>query len=178
MLRENEKGAAEVELPLGYVAHASPSRTRLSFPDLKGRDELIDALCAGVRQVDGVYSADGRPLTGSIIITHDGSADELFHAARKARLFDVQDVPHRMRQAEPIADALAWKDWADQSLQETVGPGVNLRAIAAFAFIAMALRQLAAGSILPPAATALWYGLSLLLAVSPEPGIYLDGDGE
>jgi hypothetical protein len=79
---------------------------------------------------------------------------------------------------DPLAEVKAWKDWADLSLRDAIGPGVNLRTLAAFAFIAMAMRQLAAGSILPPAATALWYGLSLLLAVSPEPGLHTEGDGE
>jgi hypothetical protein len=47
--------------------------------------------------------------------------------------------------------------------------------VAAFAFIAMALRQLAAGRIMPPAATALWYGLSLLLMTGIPPGAAPDG---
>jgi hypothetical protein len=150
----------------------------LSFPDLKGQDQLIEALCAGLRQLQGVHMVDGRPLTGSVIITHEGDADDFVHVARKARLFEIEEAPTAMQPPRPLADALAWRDWADQSLRETMGPGVDLRALAAFAFIAVALRQLAVGRILPPAATALWYGLSLLLAANPEPGAHFDGDGE
>jgi hypothetical protein len=176
VLRESEESAAEEALPLGHIAHASSSRLRLSFPDLKGQYDSLEALCAAARRLDGVHSAEGRPLTGSVIIAHDGSPEDLVHAARKARVFDVQDVPEE--QPGPVADAMAWKDWADRSLRDTIGPNVNLRTIAGVAFIAMAVRQLAAGSILPPAATALWYGMSLLLAANPEPDMHLESEGE
>jgi hypothetical protein len=128
-----------------------------------------------VRELPGVHGVEARPLTGSVIIAHDGSTEGLIHAAGDARVFEVREPPP---QPGPVAEALAWKDWADRSLRDAVGPGVDLRTIAAFAFIAMALRQLAAGSIMPPAATALWYGLSLLLGVNPEASAPVEDGGE
>lgn len=175
--RNRAQAAAEGTLPRAHIAHASPARTRLSFPDLKGQPEALEAVCAAARKLAGVHEADGRPLTGSVIITHDGSAEDLARAARKARAFEVREMPQPPAIA-PGAEVLAWKDWADQSLRETLGPGIDVRTIAAAAFLAMAVRQLAAGSIMPPAATALWYGVSLLLAAGPEPGApTADGDG-
>ena len=175
VLQRSEDSEAEQRLPLGYVAHTSASRTRLSFPDFKGQEDLLVGLCAALRQLPGIQSAEGRPLTGSVIIAHDGSTDDLVQAASEARLFEVGELPQH---SGPLADAVALKDRADQILQDAIGPSVNLRTIAAFAFIAMALRQLAAGSIMPPAATALWYGLSLLLAVNPEAGSTPEDAGE
>jgi hypothetical protein len=147
----------------------------LSFPDLKGQDERLAALCAAVHVLEGVNDAEARTLTGSVIVTHDSSTEDLVRTARDARLFETGDAP---RPPELLAEAMAWKAWADQGLSDTVGPGVNLRTVAGLAFIAIALRQLAAGTIMPPAATALWYGLSLLLAANPEPGLHAEGDGE
>lgn len=168
-----------MEIPVCHVAHATPSRTRLSFPNLKGRDGALGEICAALCSLPGVAGAEGRPLTGSVIVAHDGSAEHLLAAGTAAGLFDVRAPDPG---PDPLAEAAAWKDWADSTLRETVGRGVDLRAIAAFAFIAIALRQLAAGSLLPPAATALWYGVSLMLAVNPEPGLqqpeHAGADGE
>ena len=62
-------------------------------------------------------------------------------------------------------------------MNETVGGGIDARALGALAFIAMALRQLAAGHIMPPAATALLYALNLLSpSGKADPGVP-DGDG-
>ncbi len=174
-MQEGEDSEAEQQLPLGHIAHASAARTRLSFPDLKGREDVLTGLCASLRQLPGIQSAEGRSLTGSVIIAHDGSTDDLVQAAHEAQLFKVGEV---LQRSGPLADAVALKDWVDQSLQDTIGPSVNLRTIAAFTFIAMALRQFAAGSIMPPAATALWYGLSLLLAANPEPSATPEDAGE
>jgi hypothetical protein len=173
--QRREQHAAELELALGHVAHASPARTRLSFPDLKGQEDALGALCAALRALAGVHSAEARALTGSVIIAHDGSTEDLVRAASEARVFAVRQPPE---QPGPHAEAVAWKAWLDESLRDTVGPGINVRTIAGLAFLAMALRQLAAGSIMPPAATALWLGVSLLLAANPQPGLHAEGDGE
>jgi len=125
-------------------------------------------------KLKGVRQVDGRPLTGSLIVIHDGSADDLAHAARKAGLFDVK--PTAAVEHEVHHDAQAWKETVDRTLGGLVGHGIDARAIGAFAFIAIALRQLASGHIMPPAATALWYAVNLI-APSAPPGGPPDGNG-
>jgi hypothetical protein len=127
------------------------------------------AKLAGVRQVEA------RPATGSLIVTHEGSGEDLIDAARLAGLFLVEELAESYA---PSLEAVAWKERLDQFLKQTVGGGIDLPTIAAFAFFAMALRQTAVGRIMPPAATALWYGLSLLLMKGAAPGPEADaGDG-
>jgi len=144
---------------LAHIAHSCASRTRLSFPDLKGKPAELTALCDGAMKLKGVRQVEARPLTGSLIVTHDGSLEDLVRLAKKAALFDVS-VASEEHQVH--ADARAWQAWIDQTLNETVGGGFDARALGAMAFFAIALRQLAAGRVMPPAATALWYALNLI----------------
>lgn len=158
---------------VAQIAHSCPSRTRLSFADLKGRPAQLIGLCDRVVKLKGVRQADARAVTGSLIVTHDGSSDDLVLAAKKAGVFDVQDhIEHQFH-----ADADAWQEWIDRTLKDAVGNGIDVRTLGAFAFFAMALRQLASGHIMPPAATALLYALNLLSSFNKaDPGA-LDGNG-
>jgi hypothetical protein len=153
-----------------YIAHSCRSRTRLTLPDLKGRTPELTQLCESALQLAGVHQVEGRPLTGSLIVTHDGTADEFARAARKAGLLHVKGDGDRH---ELHADARALKDSIDRALQEAVGHGIDARALGGFAFLAIALRQLATGQVMPPAATALWYALNL---IAPGDRSRLPGD--
>ncbi len=123
-------------------------------------------------KLSGVQQVEARPATGSLIVTHDGSSDDLIAAAKLAGLFLVEEIAESYA---PGFEVLAWKERIDSFLKGTFGSGLDLRAVAAFAFIAMALRQLAAGNVMPPAATALWYGLSILLAGGAPPDAGAEG---
>jgi hypothetical protein len=107
-----------------------------------------------------VRELQGRPATGSLIVTHEGTTDDLIEAATTAGLFLVEEATEAHA---PSFEAAAWKARADKFLKESFGSEIDLRTVTALAFFAMALRQLAAGSIMPPAATAFWYGFSILL---------------
>lgn len=109
---------------------------------------------------------EARPATGSLIVTHEGTSDSLIAAAQVAGVFLVEDITETYA---PSFEAAVWKERFDRFLKDTVGGGIDVPTVAAFVFIAMALRQIAAGRIMPPAATALWYGLSLLLTKGMPP---------
>lgn len=142
-----------------YLGHSCRARTRLSFPDLKGKTHELTALCDGTLKLEGVRQVEGRPLTGSLIVTHDGSMDDLAHAARKSGLFNVRTATEEHNLHD---DAHHWKETIDRTLNDTVGHGLDARAMGGLAFLAVALGQFAAGRVMPPAATALWYALNLL----------------
>jgi hypothetical protein len=174
--REARSGKAG-SLPAARIAHACPSRTRLSFPDLKGKADPLKDLCDAAVKLAGVKQVEARPRTGSLIVTHDGSTEGLVASAELAGLFYLEEAAEEYA---PSFEARAWKTSIDGFLEETFGKGIDLSAVAAFTFFAIALRQLAAGQVMPPAATAFWYGLSILFArgmgmpPAADPG---DGDG-
>ena len=101
---------------LARIAHSCPSRTRLSFPDLKGRPAELAALCDRALKLKGVRQVEGRPLTGSLILTHDGSPEDIVRSARKAAVFDAEDAPECAAEEHQIhADARAWQVWIDRT---------------------------------------------------------------
>ena len=159
-----------------YIAHSCQSRTRLSIPDLKGRPLELTALCDKTMKLKGVRQVDGRPLTGSLVVSHDGPPEDVARAARKAGIFDVKDAAKAANEHEVHADARAWKETIDRTLKEAVGHGLDARALGALAFFTIALRQVAAGHVMPPAATALWYGLNLI-AQSTKTDVPPGGNG-
>lgn len=126
---------------------------------MKGQDQRLTELCDAVLGLGTVQRVEARVLTGSLIIHHDGSADELVENLESAQLLEVLREPEHF---DPVTEAQAWSQRANGLLQDVVGKDVNLGGLASLALFAIAVRQLAAGNNLPPAATALWYGLNLL----------------
>jgi hypothetical protein len=143
------------------MAHNCASRVRLSFSGKKGDKPFFEALCDEVVKLPGVIEAEGRVLTGSLVIKHEGSCEELLHAARFAGVFDVHEEPPA---PEPGAEFEAWRQILDGAVKQVGGKGASIGTMAAIAFFSMALAQAARGQMMPPAATALWYAISLLMA--------------
>jgi hypothetical protein len=54
------------------LEHELPRRIRFSVPQLRGDRHGAAAFTARVRTIDGVAEADLIPLTGSLIVRHDG----------------------------------------------------------------------------------------------------------
>lgn len=54
------------------LEHELPRRIRSSVPQLRGDRRGAAAFAARVRTIDGVAEADLIPLTGSLIVRHDG----------------------------------------------------------------------------------------------------------
>lgn len=154
---------------LACIAHASPERTRLRFPDRRGDVEFFETLCDRIMRLTGVRSVEGRTDTGSLIIEHDAPSEDVLQAAVTAGLFTIGEAAPI---EPPDMNIGAWKKTLDQTVASTFGGGIDLKMLTALAFILMAVQQLARGNVAPPAATALWYGLTLLFLNRPggDPG--------
>jgi hypothetical protein len=111
-------------------------------------------------EMEGVRQVEARLLTGSLIIHHEGTTDELVRHIEKARLIRICT---EAGEHGPATEAKAWQEQIDSFLESSLGKGLDVKGVAAFALFAMALRQIAAGNVLPPATTALWYGMNLLM---------------
>lgn len=149
------------DVPVASLAHACTGRARLCFSEKRGERQFFEALCDETVKLPGVKQVEARPLTGSLIVSHEGSTEELILAARFACVFDAHDAPPA---PEPSIEFESWKKWLDHALHEVGGPAASANSLAAFAFFLVALRQVARGQTLPPATTALYYGISILLA--------------
>ncbi len=156
----------------GVIAHYCAGRTRLCFAALKGKHAALDTLCGQVRQLNGVVDAEIRPLTGSLIIAHWGTTEGLIEDAKRGGLFLIEPEIKEER-IESRASGLL-RD-IQSLIRDVLGQELDIRSIAAFAFLVIAIRQIAAGAISPPAATALWNAGMLLLAGNGLAGMTSNG---
>lgn len=163
-------GQIKTETPVGEVAHSCVGRTRMCFSALKGESDALEALRQQVLQLDGVVDVEVRPLTGSVIVAHWGFAEDLVQDARDKGVFRTVAASEG---ATPETRAQSLAINLESTIAKLFGKKLDIRTLAAFAFAAMAIRQIAAGVIAPPAATALWSSAILLLA---EKGLTKLGD--
>jgi len=149
------------DLPTAEVAHRSAERLRLRFPRQRGDVDFFAKLERSALFVEGVLAATGRPGTGSLVIRHKSDFDTLANRLRAEGMCDVRTEPEDHR---PEVEAHHLSDELDARLFQVSGGQLDLRAVGAFALVAMGILQIARGRVAVPATTALWYGLSLLLA--------------
>lgn len=176
MGKRKSSGGSPRDLPVALVAHACAGRTRLSFLDRKEQRSFFEEVCDATLRLPGVSKVEGRPRTGSLIITHDGTSEALLTAARSSRAFVVEE---RESEPAPGGGTPDWQSLFATATKITSDPSSAARSAAIAALLMMAMLQATRGQIMPPATTALWYAFSLLLGTgmpSGEGGI--DGDGE
>jgi len=106
------------------LEHELPRRLRFSVPQLRGDRRAAAAFSARVRALGGVVEADLIPLTGSLIVRHDGMPETRERILRNLEEFARVAIPRRTeppppatraampvgldhRIAEMVADALA-----------------------------------------------------------------------
>ena len=159
MGRRRSGGGKLHELPVALIAHACAGRLRLSFPDRKEQRPFFEGICDAVLRLPGVTKVEGRPATGSLIITHEGSHAQLVEAARESGVLSAQGV----EPSAPRKETSDWQSLVEPLLKDLSTPSGAGRAAAIVALLGMALLQASRGQIMPPATTALWYALSLLL---------------
>ncbi|WP_147361491.1 hypothetical protein [Dichotomicrobium thermohalophilum] len=158
------------DLPSAEVAHRSAQRLRLRFPRQRGDADFFTKLERSALGVEGVLTATGRPATGSLIIRHKSDFDTLAERLRDAGVCNIRPGPEDHR---PEVEAHHLSDDLDSRLYQVSGGQLDLRAVGAFALVLMGILQIARGRVAVPATTALWYGLTLLLANgrgAPPPG--------
>ncbi len=154
-------GGRVSDLPVAEIAHRAGQRVRLRFARHRGDSGFFARLERRALGVEGVLSATGRPATGSLIIRHKANLDAVACRLRDEGVCNILGEPEDHR---PEVEARNVTRELDARLYEASGGQLDLRAVGAFALVAMGILQIARGQVVVPATTALWYGLTLLLA--------------
>lgn len=140
-------------LPQAEIVHTLPGRTRLRIAARRGQGTFFAAVATGLLSLPGVSQVNIRPLTGSILIEHGQTLEEICEGAEKSRLFVLADAPW----APPDKSAVFARLLAiDPRMAVAAGLGL------------LALWQVRKGTILPQAATLAWYAAELA-GVLPKP---------
>ena len=156
------------------LAHTCPGRKRLVVRERKGERAFFEELCDDVLALEGITEVEGRTLTGSLIITHpDIQEADVIAAIESAGVLEVlPETPPR----DPADEFGEWKNWLEEIVGEGSGRALSLNTITAIGFLLIALIQIQRGQQMPPAATALWYAISLLRKDASPTVIFDAGD--
>jgi hypothetical protein len=134
------EATARETLPVATVAHSMEGRTRLRLSQMRGDEVFFANVAKRLAALDGVSRAEPAPLTGGLLIFHDGSLADIGAAAATAGLFRIDESP-------PIA--------------EPAEPKVSPRAAAAVALAAAAVWQIHKEKLFPSALTLAWHAATL-----------------
>ena len=143
--------------PAGVVVHDSPGRVRLRVHGRVGDrawfERVVHALavCPGVRQVSG------SPLTGSLLILHEGEFGAVARYAQAESLFELV-APRRPR---PFARMENEVQRLDDTLRAATGQRWGVSGLAFYGLVGASLWQLVQGRVLPPTVTLAFQALNV-----------------
>lgn len=129
-------------LPVATVVHTMGGRTRLRLSELRGDEKYFAGLSKKLAEIGGVRRVDPAPLTGGVLIFHDGPLAAIGEAAERAGLFRLQTE-------------------ASASVGKPMAPSFSPRTAAAAALALTAAWQISKENVFPPALTLIWYAARL-----------------
>lgn len=130
------------DIPRALIVSSLAGRMRLRLPEHQHDAAFFRLLGQAVLMLPGVTASSTNALTAGVLIRFRGPPEALLAAAAKEGVF-CADTP-----VSPLGQNSA----------------AQLAPLGAAALALMAMLQAARGSILPPAATLIWYAASLILA--------------
>lgn len=138
------------------VTHRLPGRIRLQLSGLKHDPAALDGLAEGLRASPQVTRVQANALVGSLLVHHTGGWDELAAWAEAGQLFALGRPPR-----ENVHQRLhRGVDDLTRGLSAVSGEPVDLREWLTLGLIGLAIHQAAAGNVMVPAASLLWYALN------------------
>lgn len=150
----------------GSVVHQNHGRTRVRFKSEQGNRSFFDSLVLRLAALPDVTRVEARPLTGSVIIYHQGPWSEIAEQVEEADLFVMiaEEEPETTRSgvdvnwfeiAKQLSKTGLFVQNEEQAIKalETLAPPL----LAAGGVAALGLWQIARGHALPQGLTLFWY---------------------
>jgi hypothetical protein len=152
-------------LPRVQILHSLPGRTRLGLLNGKGDQALLEKVVSGLKALPEVVQVAGNPVTGTILLHHNGSFDSI--AQQTGSLFSLAPKVQPQR-AVIQTRATHGLDQLSKGLESVTGGQVDLNGLLIVTFTLLAIQQAIEGQVMIPAATALWYALNASRSPSTE----------
>ena len=145
-----------------YVVHEIRGRLRLRVPEHRNDESFFEDLAKRLEQTASIDSVRCDALTGSVLIRHEMSLDELRATLEQDPFLSIAEAPPRAARygLSAISGTI---DQADSALRRLTSGGTDLKALLFVVFIAMTIRQVMRGQIMVPAVSLLWYAFELVL---------------
>lgn len=136
------------------IAHRMPGRLRLSIPARRGDDGFFAGLAAQLSGQPDVIRVRPNARAGSLLVEHGGDAEPILVWAAREHLLELDPAG---APDEPAGLLSA----PGPSLRLVSGREIDPMFMAGVAFLGMGLVQVVRGQVMVPAATALWYAISV-----------------
>lgn len=143
-------------MPSATVEHVTPGRIRLKFSGQKGNTPFFEELVSPVSQYPAVEEARGNPLTGSLLVRHTGSLEDLMLSA----------VPMGLISSETLAAIRDEQTSSEGSLLTLLRTQAGQ--IPVYAIAALGALQLLRGRAFGPASEHLWHATEIWRRGMPQ----------
>ena len=134
-----------MDVPKAFVIFQGSGRTRVRIPALKYDPEGLARCARTLAEAPGVVSVSASPVTGTVLILHDGGREAVLERLKAAGF--------------PAVDAVA-PAWADDRLP-------SWRYVVAAVFLLLAVQQASRGNVFGPASSLV---AAALAVISPGRG--------
>jgi hypothetical protein len=146
-------------LPTAVIAHSALGRVRFKVAERRRQEEFFAMAAERLGAAPGVRGVEVNPLTGSILVHHEGQLSKLQKYAEANGLFtsasSSESLPILVRRQV---------SWLDRQVQERSEQFLTLESLALLLLLGMGMLQLLRGQLAAPAVTAFWYAGALLAA--------------
>jgi hypothetical protein len=147
---------------LARVVHSIPGRTRLRAESIKGDIEALSAVQTALEDTEGVQNVQINTLTGSILVEHDASIDELLSKLQQRNVLELDN-------SEPehyLANLHRAVAETDRRLELSTKGRLDFETIAFFGFLGTGIYQCVNKQGLPAGVTLLRYALDLVTSTA------------
>jgi hypothetical protein len=148
-------------MPAALIVHEMQGRIRLRVPEMRGEPEFFSQIENRLQEFDDIFSVTVRPMTGSILIEHDGiNADELAHWARNNDLFDVKSQPGKKHAGYSIAQMSQHElNKLDEYLKRSTEERFDLLSLLMLMAIGLIISEFLKGRLSAGSFALVWYAL-------------------
>lgn len=151
-----------------YIKHRLPGRVRLKIPQKKGDHRYFDRIAEAFADCPGITQLQLNPPAASLLVCHGADTpflsiaefaqtNALFTVIEQApeETFSIPNVPLTMLTSAGLKHM-------DNALVDFSRGRLDGRSLLFLALIGLAIHQMTRGRVMAPAASLLWYALSLV----------------
>jgi hypothetical protein len=150
-------------IPDATIAHSSTGRLRIRVPSQKGNLDALKSVGDQLAACPGIISIEVNPGTGSILLLHQSTVQQIAEYARSKNLFSFQEQKGpRVPSAELRGNLSNTFKSFDRQVQSLTGGDLDLKGFTIAALVVAGSAQILTGnaSALPWFA-AFWYAYNL-----------------
>jgi hypothetical protein len=147
---------------LARVVHSIPGRTRLRAESIKGDVQALSAVQTALEDTKGVQSVQINVLTGSILVEHDISVEDVLGQLQRRDVLEL-DNSEPEHYLATLHRALAE---SDRRLKVASKGKLDLETVSFFGFVAGGIYQCLNNHGLPAGVTLLRYAVELVTSTA------------